>query len=89
MKGRQTRQQLGFEQKVFSSIFTCTNEDEVAEIVNELDASGKIRWEPFGGTLDNMGTIQNQAKDSVGALVEKATNSIDAVILKEVKKRRL
>lgn len=73
-------------QKLFDRLFMCTNEDEVAEVVDELQQSKSVSWRYFGGRADNIAIIQNQAKDSVSALVEKATNSIDAVILKESKK---
>lgn len=73
-------------QKLFNRLLVCTNEDEVAEIVNELRQNKNISWQYFGSRADNLGIIQNQAKDSVSALVEKATNSIDAVILKHAKK---
>jgi len=77
---------LGFSQKLFNRLITSTTEDEVKVIIDEFQHDKSIKWKPFGGRHDNLGTIQNQAKDPVSALVEKATNSIDAVILKVSKK---
>lgn len=90
MKSREGHQSKAIEvggssQKLFNQLMACSNEDEVKKIVDESQKEKSIKWRPFADKLDNLATIQNQAKDPVGALVEKATNSIDAVILKASK----
>jgi hypothetical protein len=38
-------------------------------------------WRPVGDNWNNKGTVQNQQADAVSSLVEKITNSIDAVLM--------
>lgn len=41
-----------------------------------------ISWFPLGGSDNNFSTIKNQQASSIGALIEKLTNSIDAILMK-------
>lgn len=40
-------------------------------------------WFPLGGSDNNFATIENQQSSSIGALIEKFTNSIDAILMKK------
>ncbi len=40
-------------------------------------------WKPYGGNSNNAGTFENQQSSPENALVEKLTNSIDAILMKE------
>ena len=39
-------------------------------------------WEPLGGNQSNFGIIENQQSSAVAALIEKITNSIDAILVR-------
>ncbi len=78
-----------FEQ-LFWQIFGCRGENDVHKIVisNEL-LKNSDNWYPYGGKSkddrSNFGTFENQQNNSGAALVEKITNSIDALLLKKCK----
>ena len=42
-----------------------------------------INWQPLGGNDNNYGIVENQQANPVAALIEKITNSIDAVLTKK------
>ena len=46
-------------------------------------------WHPYGDNKANFGTFENQQSNSSSALIEKVTNSIDALLLKECKLRQI
>jgi len=49
----------------------------------------KGSWKPLGATSGNYGIVENQQAHPVAALVEKITNAIDAILLKECKLRKI
>lgn len=49
-----------------------------ALVVSELQSS----WWPLGGNENNFGVIENQQASPVAALIEKLTNSIDAILMR-------
>jgi hypothetical protein len=64
------------------------SEDDVSEVI----ASSPVlkhpeNWKAYGNNPGNFGTFENQQNNPIPALVEKITNSIDAILLKECKKR--
>ena len=46
-----------------------------------------MNWKPYGNNPGNFGTFENQQNNPIPALVEKITNSLDAILLNECKKR--
>lgn len=59
-------------------------EDEVKEIIdNSPILSNASNWLPYGGTTGNYSSFENQQSTSMGALVEKFTNSIDAILTRK------
>ena len=79
---------------LFWKIFDSNGEDELHEIVknDELLKDSK-NWFPYGGKdkddRSNFSTFENQQSNSAAALVEKITNSIDALLLKQCKKHEI
>ncbi|UMZ74241.1 hypothetical protein [Natranaerofaba carboxydovora] len=66
---------------------TAETEKEVDKVLNEHEIfQNPDNWRYYGDLPNNAGGFNNQQEDSTRALVEKLTNSIDAVMLKEVKK---
>lgn len=65
-------------------LYNCTSYEEVYKLVHThplLSKSGN--WTPYGGNQNNCGTFENQQAKPEAALVEKLTNSIDAILTKE------
>jgi hypothetical protein len=67
--------------KIFSAILKCQTSEELEKIVKEekLDQEG---WLPYGGRENNVGTVDGQMRDADNALMEKITNSIDAILMR-------
>lgn len=69
-------------EQLFWNIYESKNEDELHTIVrNHPLLSNPLNWKPYG-TENNFSTFENQQSNSVAALVEKITNSIDALLIK-------
>jgi hypothetical protein len=61
-------------------VFTLKTREECEQWLREVDkAVGGLKWANLGGRDDNVHTVQ-VATDPAAALVERVTNSIDAVI---------
>lgn len=60
-------------------------EEEVIEVLKSEGAWGDSRsWEYYGGRENNFGEIGNQQSEPAAALVEKITNSVDAMLMAQV-----
>ena len=75
---------------LFWKVFNCNGEDALHEIVtNNKYFKDANNWYPYGGRdkkdRSNFSTFENQQPHSGAALVEKITNSIDALLLKRCK----
>lgn len=75
--------------QLFYKLLRSNSEDEIKEI---LDSEGlwefsKKDWKIYGGDNfpNNKGIIQAQASSPEGAIVEKITNGIDAILLQQAK----
>lgn len=76
--------------ELFWKIFNCDSEDEVSSVIaSSLLLKNPENWKAYGNNPGNFGTFENQQNNPIPALVEKITNSIDAVLLKECKKRKI
>lgn len=63
-------------------------EDDVVDLLTQAGFwDSAENWRPYGDMENNFSTIGNQQSHADAALVEKLTNSIDAVLLKECLKR--
>ena len=70
-------------EELFWSLYNCKTEQEVEKLIGERPATFvQSNWCPLGGNTSNYGTVENQAADPVPALVEKLTNSIDAILMR-------
>src|ERR1700674_3420657 len=82
---------------LFEKRYSMPPASEIAAIFNTLikgdseqtiDASlaaarAYVQWEPLGGNQSNFGVIENQQSSPIAALIEKITNSIDAILLRK------
>ena len=70
--------------QLFSKLYLAATEDEVDKIINtHLDVFKSKNWHPLGDNDNNFGVIENQQSTPIAALIEKITNSIDAVLMKK------
>lgn len=68
----------------FDELYFAQTEDDVDKIVNTHPNIFKPEnWHPLGGHENNFGVIENQQSTPIAALIEKITNSIDAVLMKK------
>ena len=77
-------------EKLFQQVLGCNSENDLHELIIEDEYfKNPINWYPYGGKnkddRSNFGTFENQQAHSGAALVEKITNSIDALLLKRCK----
>lgn len=69
---------------LFNSIYNCKTEDELHQFIeNYPDIFKQENWFPVGANESNYGIIENQQSNPIAALVEKVTNSIDALLMKK------
>lgn len=70
--------------QLFDILFSCKDELELQDIVTKnLEIFEDSNWKPLGGNLSNYGVVKNQQSNPIAALIEKATNSIDAILTKQ------
>lgn len=70
--------------QLFEELYFAKTEDEVDKVIEaHLDIFIQENWYPLGGNENNFGVIENQQSSPIAALIEKITNSIDAVLMKK------
>ena len=70
--------------KLFKDLYFAGTEDDVDQIINNHpDTFKPENWHPLGRNENNFGVIENQQSTPIAALIEKITNSIDAVLMKK------
>ena len=70
--------------QLFNKLYFAQTEDDVDQIINTYpDVFKPENWYPLGGNENNFGVIENQQSTPIAALIEKITNSIDAVLMKK------
>ena len=75
--------QVSMEQ-LFKDLYFARTEDEVDKVINNRpDIFKKENWYPLGGDENYFAVIENQQSNPIAALIEKITNSIDAVLMKK------
>ena len=70
--------------QLFNKLYFAQTENDVDKIINTPPYIFKSEnWSPLGGNESNFGVIENQQSTPIAALIEKITNSIDAVLMKK------
>lgn len=70
--------------KLFFSLFNSENEDEVEKVIEtNAQVFQQTNWYPLGGDESLFGVIENQQASPIPALIEKITNSIDAILTRK------
>lgn len=70
---------------LFLSLFDAGTEKELEKEMNKFPElfNNAENWRPLGGNENNFGVIENQQSAPIAALIEKVTNSIDAILMKK------
>ncbi|MBS1733619.1 MAG: hypothetical protein JST02_10010 [Bacteroidetes bacterium] len=69
---------------LFLALYNAKTEDEVDFVIKKFPEIFKNEnWSPIGGNESNYGIIENQQSNPIAALVEKVTNSIDAILTRK------
>ena len=70
--------------QLFKELYSARTEDDVDQVINNHpDIFKQENWYPLGENENNFGVIENQQSNPIAALIEKITNSIDAVLMKK------
>ena len=70
--------------QLFDKLYFAQTENNVDKTINaHPDIFKPENWHPLGGNENNFGVIENQQSAPIAALIEKITNSIDAVLMKK------
>ena len=63
-------------------LFNAESSLKVHEVVVRYGLDSSENWRPYGNNQNNAGTFENQQSSPENALVEKLTNSVDAILMK-------
>lgn len=75
---------------LFTSLFKAKTEEEVERIIDKYpDVFNNDNWFPLGGSESMFGIVRNQQSNPIAALVEKVTNSIDAILTKKCLEKKI
>lgn len=71
-------------EELFKALYFSPTEEKVEEIIRKYpDIFKAENWYPIGQNESNFSIIENQQSNPIAALVEKVTNSIDAILMKK------
>lgn len=71
-------------QDLFKTLYFCPTEKEVEKVIQQYPTLFRTEnWYPIGKNESNFSIIENQQSNPIAALVEKVTNSIDAILMKK------
>lgn len=69
---------------LFNLLYFSPTEEEVENVIQKYpDFFKDENWFPLGGNENMFGIVRNQQSSPIAALVEKVTNSIDAILTKK------
>lgn len=70
-------------EKLFTQLYHASTESDVNKVISEIVSDNSFGWHPYGDNESFFGVIENQQASAIPALVEKLTNSIDAILMKK------
>ena len=71
-------------QELFFALYRAGTESEVASVLeSHPTVFADANWSPLGGIANNYGIVENQQSNPIAALIEKLTNSIDAILTRK------
>lgn len=71
--------------QVFTELYKASTEEDVDAVLNRYPNLFNVpnNWQPLGNNESNFGVIENQQSSPIAALIEKITNSIDAILMRK------
>lgn len=75
--------------QLFKELYSADREDAVDDVLERYPSifADPNNWRHLGGIGNNFGVIENQQATPVAALIEKLTNSIDAILMRKCKEQ--
>jgi hypothetical protein len=70
-------------QNLFFECFRAPTEQALEGVLCAQTKSFNFSWHPLDGNESNYGVIENQQSSPIAALIEKVTNSIDAILMRK------
>jgi len=71
-------------QDLFNLLYSAKDEIDIEAILtSHPELFEDANWKPLGQNQSNYGVVKNQQSNPIAALIEKATNSIDALLTKK------
>lgn len=71
-------------EQLFKDLFRAKTEDDLFQIIqNHPNTFAQANWHPLGENSSNYSIVKNQQANPIAALIEKITNSIDAILTKK------
>ena len=76
---------------IFFSLFNAGTEDELEKYITKHPQifDNPENWYPLGDIASNYGVIENQQSSPIASLIEKLTNSIDAILMKKCLEQKI
>lgn len=70
---------------LFLKLYKAKDEEDVDRVIEEYAFlfNDPDNWKPLGDTLSNFSIVKNQQSNPIAAVIEKITNSIDAILMKK------
>ena len=69
---------------LFKKLFFSKDEDDIEQLITiETEIFDDKNWKPLGNNYSNYGVVKNQQSNPIAALIEKLTNSIDALLMRK------
>ena len=70
--------------QLFKRLYGAGNETAVEKILSDHNNifGASQNWRPLGGIENNFGVVENQQSSPIASLIEKITNSIDAILMR-------
>lgn len=69
-------------EQLFRQFYDADTEGELDSVIQTVSGNPRVSWTPYGDNESFFGVIENQQASPVPALVEKITNSIDAILMR-------
>ena len=71
-------------ERIFFELFLAQTESQLETVIkkNKIVFDNPANWYPLGGNENSFGVIENQQSSPIASLIEKLTNSIDAIMMK-------
>ncbi|WP_297311012.1 hypothetical protein [Neptuniibacter sp.] len=69
-------------EQLFVQLYSADTENDLDHVIESISGNTHVSWTPYGDNESFFGVIENQQASPVPALVEKVTNSIDAILMR-------